>query len=257
MATFAFWNTERIGNAAPTGGPQWFKLGYFEQTVSDIITQFRPTFFVCAEITHKGAELAHSLQQQPFLRDYRCTFVPVVSPGNPCNFMVMHKNCRGVEVWGPFGTNVRRPYLVCKSTGGLRVAFAHLLSGGSAKTEDELLTVLDDISARGVHALCGDINLDHATHFGSPNSQLCREVRQVGFATLAPSTPTFQKASRRMVAGVMREKMNRKTFDYCIYAKECAPNISRVDSAYTHDHEVIDHAPVIYKIKMSHDMDRG
>ena len=248
MAKFAFWNVQRIGNMNPNTDQPAFRVGYFQAVIKDIITAYRPTFLVLAEVTSLGTSIQQWLDSQAwFSTEYVGEFIPVNSTRNPCNFFVAKKKKNSVVYHGVFGTNVQRPYLALNATSGLTIAFAHLKSGGSVNTEDELQTFADEMAARNVDAICGDLNLNYEKIF-TRASDLKRSLAQTGYAAVPPLEngnviATFGKVGRD-------GSFVSKTLDFLVCKASHAARVVNTPYRYGEgDFAVIDHAPVLFQIK--------
>jgi len=259
MAKFAFWNVQRIGNMDPKAEGAGFRAGYFQSVFKDIITNYRPTFFVCAEVTTLGSSIEHWANGEGWFSDYVGSFVAVNHDSNPCNFFVAKKRKDSVAYDGAFGTGLQRPYLALSATSGLRVAFAHLKSGGSVKTEDELLTVVTDMASSGIDAICGDLNLNYAKFFPGA-SALKTDLAQLGYVAVPPQN------QHGAVATYGKQKWTEtvdhtgnsswtssyigKTLDFLVVKASKSGNV--VSTPYAHggsDFDIIDHAPILFQIK--------
>jgi hypothetical protein len=259
MAKFAFWNVQRIGNMNPTSEGAAFRVGYFQAVFKDIITKYRPTFFVCAEVTSLGGNMQQWANAQGWFGDYVGEFVAVNHNANPCNFFVAKKKKDSVVYQGSFGSGLQRPYLALSATSGLSVAFAHLKSGGSEKTEDELLTVVTDLASRGIDAICGDLNLNFAKFFPG-NSALKTGLAQLGYSAVAPhndqgAVATYGKQKWLVTLDqtgqpAFTSNYVGKTLDFLVCRTTKLGNV--VSTPYAHggsDFDIIDHAPVLFQIK--------
>lgn len=259
MAKFAFWNVQRIGNMSPTTENAGIRVGYFQAVFKDIITNYRPTFFVCAEVTTLGNSIRDWASGEGWFGDYVGEFVAVNHNSNPCNFFVAKKKKNSVAYNGAFGTGLQRPYLALSATSGLSVAFAHLKSGGSERTEDELLTVVTDLSSRNIDAICGDLNLNYAKFFPNP-SNLKSGLAQLGYTAVPPhndqgAVATFGKEKTKMTVDHMGQaawttSLVTKTLDFLVCRTTKVGNV--VSTPYQHggsDFDLIDHAPILFQIK--------
>lgn len=246
MAKFAFWNVQRIGSMDPKEGKAADRVGIFQMYVEQVVTNIKPSFFVLAEVTSCGAEIVTWLQKANWnAQGYAAEFVPVNHAKNPCNYLVIKKNKDSVRNLGLTGSDVQRPYVTMESSNGIRVAFAHLKSGGSDKTAEELMTFLWDLSGE-VHALCGDLNLDYHANF-SPGANLGKEVADAGYKTLAPPTATYQKESWSKRTGAFRH--TAKTLDFLVYANSLSGRVKHLPVDYDKEfHALIDHAPIAFQI---------
>jgi hypothetical protein len=247
MAKFAFWNVQRIGNMDPKNEKAADRVGIFQMYVEEVVTKIRPSFFVLAEVTSQGDKIVSWLQQANWNAEgYTAEFVPVNHGKNPCNYLVIKKNTDSVRYLGITGSNVQRPYVTMQSSGGIKVAFAHLKSGGSDKTAEELMTFLWDL-ADEVHALCGDLNLDYHANF-SPGANLGKEVSDAGFKTLCPPVATYQKEAWNKRLGAF--KHTAKTLDFLVYHSSVANRVSPIAVDYAKEfHALIDHAPIAFQIR--------
>jgi hypothetical protein len=247
VAKFAFWNIQRIGNMNPTKGHAQDRVGIFKLMVDEILKQVKPSFFVLAEVTTLGADITNWLSTLPSAAGYTGTFHPVVSTTNPCNYYVIMKNKGTLKDHGVVGSGVQRPYVSLQSTGGLKVAFAHLKSGGSAKTEEELVTFLYNLAGDS-DALCGDLNLDYHANFGG-STDLKSEVEDLGFKVMAPSNPvSFSKEYWKKKDKKLRKV--DKCLDFLIYDDDHKNNVKPLAVDYPEEfHALIDHAPVCFQIK--------
>lgn len=246
MAKFAFWNVQRIGKMNVNSEYAGLRVGIFQMMVEQVLGQVKPSFFVLAEITSCGQEIVDWLQKEDwFSKGYAAEFVPVNHGRNPCNYLVIKKNKESLRYLGITGSNVQRPYVTMESTNGIRVAFAHLKSGGSDKTAEELMTFLWDL-ADNVHALCGDLNLDYHAHF-SPGADLGKEVAAAGYKTLSSGAPTYQKESWNKRISAFRH--TAKTLDFLVYSDTVSGRVRHIPVQYDKEfHALIDHAPVAFGI---------
>lgn len=224
-----FWNVQRIGNVDPKSEEAASRLGYFLQTIAEIVKNGADLIILC-EVSQKGQGLADEIESS--FGGWHAQYVPVNCPRapgviSPCGFLVAANRARFAVT--PKGVSSRRPAIEV-GIGGELISACHIIATGGEPSREEILEFLDDMHSGGY--LIGDMNF-RIEKWGIGENQKELLARKVQVVALNPAQYTFQNKRGRT-----------KLIDYLIAPADSV--VSAYQAVNAHDFDLIDHLPVGY-----------